>query len=72
MMPLLALFNGPIATWSIVDILIAIVIIAACVGLMYVALQQFGVSIPPFAIKCFWIVVVAFVVIFCIRLVAGM
>ncbi len=69
---MLAIFNGPIATWSIVDILVFIVIIAACVGLMYVALQQFGVSIPPFVVKCFWIVICAIVVIFCIRLVASL
>ena len=69
---LYAIFNNPIGSWGIVDILIFIVIIAACVGLMYVALQQFGISIPPFVVKCFWIVICAIVVIFCIRLVASL
>lgn len=69
---LLALFNGPITTWSFVDILILIVIVAACVALMFIALKQFGITIPPWAVQCFWIVVIAFVVIFCIKLVASM
>lgn len=66
------MWEGDVRTWGFVDILVMIVIIAACVGLVYVGLQQFGVTIPPFVVKCFWIVVCAFCVIFCIRLVAGM
>lgn len=54
---------------SLGGILIAVVVIAAVVALVYVALRQFGIAIPPWVIQCFWIVVVAFVVIFCIRLV---
>ncbi len=69
---MLALFQGNIATWGLVDIIIFIVIIAACVGIMYIALQQFGVSIPPFIVKIFWIVVVCIVAIIAIRFVAGL
>ncbi len=58
--------------WSIVDMAIAVVIIAAIVGLVYVALNQFGVGIPAWVIQVFWILVVAFVVIFAIRLIASM
>ncbi len=71
-MILFALWNGPISSWGIGDIAIAIVIIAAVVALVYVALRQFGVSIPPWVQQIFWIVVVAFVVIFAIRLVLSM
>lgn len=69
---LIALWQGPIGTWSITEIAIMIVVIAAVVALVYVALKQFGVSIPEWVKQVFWIVVVAFVVIFAIRLVAGM
>ncbi len=69
---LAALFQGPVAGWGFIDLLILIVIVGACVALMYVALRQFGVAIPAWVVQCFWIVVVAFVVIFCIRLIAGM
>jgi hypothetical protein len=59
-------------SWSIADLAIAIVLIAAIVALVYVALRQFGVSIPQWVQSVFWIIVVAFVVIFAIRLLAGM
>ena len=57
---------------SIVQLLILVVVIAACVALVYVALRQFGIAIPGWVVNVFWIVVVAFVVIFAIKLVAGM
>ncbi len=58
--------------WSIAELAIAIVIIAAIVALVYVALQKFGVAIPDWVIQIFWIIVVAFVVVLAIRMVAGM
>ncbi len=58
--------------WGIGEIAIAIVIIAAIVALVYVALRQFGVSIPSWVVQCFWILVVAFVVVFCIKLLIAM
>lgn len=59
-------------TWSISELAIAIVIIAAIVGLVYVALRQFGVAIPAWVVQVFWIVAVAIVVILAIRFVAGL
>ena len=59
-------------TWSFVDIVVAIVIVAACIGIMYVALRVFGVTIPPWVIQIFWIVVVAVVAILAIRFVASL
>lgn len=55
------------SSWGIGEIIIAVIVIAAIVGIMYVALQQFGVQIPPWAIKIFWIVVCAFVAIIAIK-----
>jgi hypothetical protein len=63
---------APIATWGLVDIIIAVVIIAAIIGIMYVALRQFGVAIPQWAVTIFWICIVAIVAIFAIRFVAGL
>lgn len=68
----------PLALWltpggfSIVELAILIVVIAAVVALVYVALNQFGVAIPGWVVQIFWIIVVAFCVIAAIRLVAGM
>jgi hypothetical protein len=55
------------ASYSLVEVAIAVVIIAAVCGLVWVALRQFQIAIPQWAIQVFWIVVVAAVVIFAIR-----
>lgn len=57
---------------SLPQLLIYIVIVAACIALVYVALQQFGIQIPNWVVQVFWIVVVAMVVIFAIKVVASM
>lgn len=49
--------------------LVAIVVIAAAVALVYVALRQFGVAVPAWVVQVFWIVVIAIVVIAAIRFV---
>ncbi len=54
---------------SLGHLLIAIVIIAACIALVYVAFNQFGTTIPGWVVNVFWIVIVAVVVIFAIRFV---
>lgn len=58
-----------LGSWTLQEVLIAIVVIAAAVALVYIALRQFGITIPPWVINCFWVVVVAFVVVLCIRFV---
>lgn len=58
--------------WSLVDMAIAVVVIAALCALVFVALRQFGVAIPGWVMNVVWIIVVAFVVIFAIRLIASM
>ncbi len=68
----IAMLSGPISSWSIVDFLILIVILAACCGITIAALKYFEVTIPPVVIYIFWIVVVAVVAIFAIRLIASM
>lgn len=69
---MLSLLQGPIGNWGIAEIGIFIIIVAAIVALVYIALRQFGVSIPAWVIQVFWVIVVAFVVILAIRIVAGM
>ncbi len=59
-------------SYSLVQIIVAIIVIAACLGIMFVALRQFGVTIPPFVVMIFWIVVCAVVAIIAIRFVASM
>lgn len=61
-----------VATWGIVDFIKAVVIIAAILGIAYLALQYFEVTIPPILIKIFWIVVVCLVALVAINLIASM
>jgi hypothetical protein len=61
-----------VAGYSLGQLAIAVVIIAAVVALVYVALRQFGITIPPWVVQVFWIIVVAFVVIAAIKIVLGM
>ncbi len=56
-----------IGTWGFGEILVAVVIIAAIVAVAYVALQHFGIVIPPVIITIFWICVVAALAILAIR-----
>ena len=58
--------------YSIGQLLILVVVVAACVGLVLIACRQFGVQIPPWVGQVLAIVVVAFVIIFAIRLVLSM
>lgn len=67
-MILAALMTG----WTVKDIAIAIVIIAAVVALVYIALRKFGVKIPEWVVQVFWVCVVAVVIIFAIEFVASL
>lgn len=66
------LANAAVGGWSIGDILIAVVVIAACAGILYAALQYFEVVIPPVVVKIFWICVIACVAILAIRFVLSL
>jgi hypothetical protein len=60
------------AGYSIGQIAIAVVIVAAVVALVYIALRQFGIQIPDWVVQVFWVLIVAFVIIFAIKLVLSM
>lgn len=61
-----------LAGYTIPEIAITIVIIAAIVALVWIALKQFEISIPQWVIQVFWVIVVAFVVVLGIKLLASM
>lgn len=66
---LLAQMRINFQAWTLEGILIAVVVIAAAVGIVLVAIRVFGIEIPSWVVHIFWIVVVAFVAIVAIRLV---
>lgn len=57
---------------SLPELLIWIVIAAACIAAGYVGLKQLKIDVPPWAVQLFWIVVVTFCVVFAIRLLIRM
>lgn len=69
---ILALWDKPMGAWGIVDILKLIIIVAACIGIVLVALKVFKVQIPEWAVQIFWIVIVAIVALVAINIVAGL
>ncbi len=64
--------GGGWRTWSLVDILIGVVIVCAVIALVYIALQQFGITIPDWFKKVLMIIVVAIVIIVAIRIVVSL
>ncbi len=66
-MNFLALWQQPISAWGVADFLVLVVLIAAVVGITYVALRYFGVTIPAEIAHIIWIVIVAAVAIIAIR-----
>jgi ethanolamine transporter EutH len=63
---------GFLAGWSLVDLAIAVVVLAAVVALVYVALRQFGIAIPAWFQQVVWIVIVAVVVVVAIKFIASL
>lgn len=62
-----ALLAAGLAGYTFGEIAVALIIIAAVVAVVYVALHQFGVAIPPWVIQIMWICVVTVVAIIAIR-----
>lgn len=61
-----------IAGWTILHYIVVFIVVCAAIGIMYVALAKFGVTIPDWVVKIFWIVVVAFVAIVAIKFLWGL
>lgn len=68
----LALAAIQIGSYSVGQIAIAIVVLAAVCALVFVALRQFNIAIPEWVKQVLWIVIVAIVVILAIRFVIAM
>lgn len=60
------------AGWSFAQILILVVVIAGACAVVFIALREFGTPIPAWVVNMFWVVVVCFVAIMCIRLILSM
>ncbi len=56
---------------TIVGWFILIIVVAACAAVMYIALAQFGIGIPPWVVNMLWVAVVAVVAIAVIQFISG-
>jgi hypothetical protein len=54
-------------SWTWGGVLIAVVVVAACLAVVYVALRAYGISVPPWVAQIGWILVVAVVAVLAIR-----
>jgi hypothetical protein len=61
-----------VGAWSVGQMAIAAIIVAAVVGIVYVAFRQMGVAIPPWVIQVVWILIVAIVCILAIKFLVGL
>jgi hypothetical protein len=52
-----------IAGYSLLQVLIAVVIVAGAVAILYIVLQRMGIAIPDWVVQIFWILVVVLVAI---------
>jgi choline-glycine betaine transporter len=56
----MTLFAQVVAGYSLLQILIFVIIIAAAVAITLAILSAMGVAVPPVAVRVFWILVLAF------------
>ena len=63
---------APIGQWSIVEFIIAAIIVIAVIAVLFIYLRAQGVTLPPWIIQIFWVVVAAFVAIIAIRFLMSM
>ena len=68
-MNLIAQLNQPV---GIMQWVILIIIIISVVGILYVVAKANNVAIPPWVVQIFWIVCIAVVAIFAIKILMGM
>jgi len=69
---MLSLFAQAMVSGTIVYYAIAIILIAAVIGVVFVITRQMGVTIPPFIITILWIVLAAVIGILAIKFLAGL
>jgi len=50
-----------------VSLAINVIIVAAVIALVFIALRQFNLTIPPWVVQVFWVIIVAIVIIFAIK-----
>jgi hypothetical protein len=55
------LAQAALGGYSMVQLGVIVIVVAAVIGIVYVILRQMGVMIPPFIVQIMWILLAAFV-----------
>ncbi len=63
---------APVATWGLVEWLIAIIIICGMVGIAWVIIKQTGVQVPGYVATVLWILLAVVIGVVAIRFLATM
>lgn len=63
---------SPYSTWSAVDVAVALIVLAAIIGIVLIFARQAGVTIPGWLVQVLWICVAAVVCIAAIRFVSSL
>ncbi len=73
-MSLIALLaeGNPLAGWSFVQIIIAIIVIAGAVAILFLVFRKLGITIPDFVVQIFWIVVLIVIAVVAIKFIASL
>ena len=58
--------------WSVGQIAVTVIVVAAIIAVVFVITKAMGVPIPPWVVTVFWICLAAFVAIFAIRFLLSM
>lgn len=53
---------------GIAGMAIWVIIVAAIVAIVFIACRAMGVAIPPWVVQVFWVVIIAIVCVFAIKL----
>ena len=69
---LAAMWDRPVQSWGIVDILKLVILIAAAIAIVVIALKAFEIKIPDWAVKMFWVVVIAVCALIAINIIASL
>ena len=61
-----------LSSFTLIHWAILIIVVAGIVGIVLVCLRQFGIGIPDFVVKIFWILLCVVVGILAIKFIASM
>lgn len=69
---LLLFAQGGLAPAGIVQWVIILIVLAGVIGVAFIVTRQAGITIPPFVIQIFWVLLACIIGVVAIRYLAGL